>query len=78
MLFRSPADQVAISFDSQATFILPVAGQRGAFIYLADRWRPQNAIDGRYVWQPIEFREGKPFLQWRDRWDLSVFANAKP
>jgi hypothetical protein len=65
--------QRAISFDSQPTFVLPVTGRPGAFIFMADRWRPENAIDGRYLWLPIEFRDGVPVLEWRERWDLSVF-----
>jgi hypothetical protein len=42
--------QIANTFESQPTFVLPVAGREDAFIFLADRWRPNNAIDGRYVW----------------------------
>jgi hypothetical protein len=38
------------------------------------RWNPANAIDGRYVWLPIEFRHGVPMLGWRDQWDLSCFT----
>jgi hypothetical protein len=68
-----PADRTDITFESQGTFVLPVAGKTDAFIFMADRWRPKNAIDGRYVWLPIEFREGKPAIEWRDRWDLGVF-----
>ena len=65
--------QIANTFESQPTFILPVAGKPEAFIYLGDRWRPQDAIDGRYVWLPVEFRFGVPTIAWRAAWDLSVF-----
>ena len=65
-----PKAQTEVSFDSQPTFVLPVAGS-GRFIYMADRWRPDNAIDGRYVWLPVGFRsDGQPFLEWSGRWDL--------
>jgi hypothetical protein len=53
--------------------VLPVPGREDAFIFVADRWCPENAIDGRYVWLPIEFRHGTPTVAWRDQWDLSVF-----
>ena len=53
--------------------LLPVAGKPGCFIFMADRWNPQNAIDGRYVWLPIEFRHGVPTISWHDEWDLSFF-----
>jgi len=63
----------ATTFNSQPTFILPVHGCPGAFIFMADRWNPSNAIDGRYVWLPIEFRHGVPAIAWRDEWDLNCF-----
>ena len=47
--------------------------------FMADRWNPQNAIDGRYVWLPIEFThtpDGYETIQvpWKERWDLSDFS----
>lgn len=65
-----PEAQRKISFDSQPTHVLPVAGQPGRFIFMADRWRPNDAIDGRYVWLPIEWVEGGARLTWRERWGL--------
>ena len=61
------------TFESQSTCVLPVAGKPGAFIFMADRWRPANAIDGRYIWLPIQFKNGQPVIEWQERWDLSVF-----
>lgn len=62
------------TFDSQSTFVLPVQGKKDAFIFMADRWRPENAIDGRYIWLPVQFDENStPFLEWKDEWDLSFF-----
>ena len=38
----------------------------------------QNAIDGRYVWLPIEFtKDEKIILRWYDKWDLTVFDKLK-
>jgi len=68
-----PGDQAANTFNSQSTFILPVQGKRDAFIFMADSWRPENAIDGRYVWLPIEFHRGVPVIAWHDHWDLNFF-----
>nr|WP_319401480.1 glycoside hydrolase family 43 protein [uncultured Carboxylicivirga sp.] len=62
-----------LTFHSQSTFILPVNGQKNAFIYMGDRWNPKNPTDGRYVWLPIEFNDDKPVIRWRNEWDLSVF-----
>ncbi len=66
-------EEISNTFNSQPTFILPVQGKRDAFIFMADRWNPQNAIDGRYVWLPIEFQHGTPVIQWRAEWNLSYF-----
>ena len=62
-----------LTFESQSTFVLPVQGKKNSFIYMGDRWRPENAIDGRYVWLPIKIEDGKPVIRWYDAWDLSVF-----
>ncbi|HEU6448594.1 MAG TPA: glycoside hydrolase family 43 protein [Verrucomicrobiae bacterium] len=70
-------EQTATTFGAQSTFALPVQGKPGAFIFLADRWNPANAIDGRYVWLPIEFRHGVPVISWHDEWDLSFFDRLK-
>ena len=66
--------QITNTFNSQSTFILPVRGRAEAFIFMADRWNPQNAIDGRHVWLPVEFRNGVPVISWHDEWDLNVFG----
>ena len=65
--------QTATTFNSQSTFLLPVQGREDAFIFMGDRWNPQNAIDGRYVWLPIEFHHDAPMFRWYDEWDLTVF-----
>ena len=62
-----------LTFNSQSTFIVPVQNKKDLFIFMADRWRPRNPIDGRYVWLPILFEDGKPVLKWYDKWKLSDF-----
>lgn len=56
------------TFGSQGACVLPVPGKEGSFIFMADRWVPQNIIDSRYVWLPVEFENGMPVLRWRDEW----------
>jgi hypothetical protein len=63
----------AITFNSQSTYILPVAGRPGAFIFMADRWNSDNLEDSRYIWLPISVNGDKIEIKWRDQWDLSVF-----
>ncbi|MEP4534619.1 MAG: glycoside hydrolase family 43 protein [Cyclobacteriaceae bacterium] len=62
-----------LTFDSQSTFIIPFQGKENAYIFMADRWHPSNPIDGRYIWLPLQFVDGKPVLQWYDQWSLDVF-----
>ena len=57
----------------QSTYILAVPGKPNAFIAMFDLWRPENAIDGRYLWLPMRFQDDKPLITWRSEWDLSVF-----
>jgi hypothetical protein len=59
-----------ITFDSQSTYILPVMGKDDFYIFMGDRWRPRNAIDGRYVWLPLEFDGDRPILKWYDEWRI--------
>lgn len=62
-------EKADITYNSQSTYILPVPRKTGQFIFMADRWVPNNAIDGRYIWLPVQFDEkGIPFLEWKDEW----------
>ena len=70
-------DDSATTFHSQSTYVLPVVGKKDAFNYLGDRWTPDNAIDGRYIWLPVNFQDGKIVLKWMDNWDLSYFDKNK-
>ena len=62
-----------ITFQSQSTYILPVAGKTNQFIFLADRWNKTNLEDSRYIWLPMIMKNNKPEIQWQDKWDFSVF-----
>ena len=70
-------EQTANTFNSQSAFILPVQGKPDAFIFMADRWNPENAIDGRYVWLPIEFQHNVPLIRWHGQWDLSFLGDVR-
>jgi hypothetical protein len=66
-----------ITYNSQSTYLLPVAGKKEAFIFMADRWTPKNPIEGGYIWLPLTFEGDQPRLRWADRWDLNVFDLGK-
>ncbi|MDP3914120.1 MAG: glycoside hydrolase family 43 protein [Bacteroidota bacterium] len=59
-----------LTFHSQSTFVLQVQGKKDSYIYMGDRWTPDNPIDGRYVWLPIVFEGDAPKLYWKDMWNL--------
>jgi len=60
-----------LTFHSQSTYILPIQGKKGQFIYMGDRWIPSDAIDGRYIWLPIKFEGDKFTIEWKDSWTLN-------
>lgn len=70
-------ENAELTFAAQSTYVLPVAGKPGAFIFIADQWRPKNAIDGRYVWLPIDIQGDSFTITWRPEWDLSYFDSSR-
>jgi len=66
-------EDAELTFHSQSTCVMPVQGMDDAYIFMADRWKPKNPIDGRYIWLPIKFENEKPVIEWKDEWDLSAF-----
>lgn len=67
-----------LTFGGQSTYILPVAGKKDAFIFMADVWRPKHPSDARYIWLPISFAEDDtPIVKWMDEWTLKVFDQPK-
>ena len=62
--------KAGITFGGQSTFILPVQGKPGKFIFMADIWRPKNAIAGRYLWLPMKWEGDQIILEWKDEWTL--------
>ncbi|WP_036879883.1 glycoside hydrolase family 43 protein [Xylanibacter oryzae] len=59
-----------ITFGGQSTYILRVEGKKNAYIFMADIWRPKHPSDARYIWLPIDFKAGRPVIQWRSEWQL--------
>lgn len=71
-------DKSDITFQSQGTFVLPIAGKPDSFIFLADRWNKNDLSDSRYIWLPINFdAAGKPEIRWLDKWTPQVAQAAK-
>ncbi|HXC34942.1 MAG TPA: glycoside hydrolase family 43 protein [Candidatus Acidoferrales bacterium] len=59
------------TFGSQSMSILPVPGRANDFIFMADRWNPDDLPDSRYVWLPFTMQlDGTFAIPWRDRWSF--------
>ncbi len=63
----------AKTFGGQSTYVLPVHGKKDAYIAMFDQWNPKDAIDGRYLWLPINFTADGFEIPWISEWDLSHF-----
>lgn len=62
-------EKAKTTFDGQSTYILPVS--KNLAIFMADIWRPKTPDDSRYVWLPIDYKDGVPVVEWRDKWSMS-------
>ena len=63
---RGTEQEVKTTFGAQSTFALPLSD--GGLLFMADRWQPKDAIDGRYVWLPITWEGDQPILRWQEHW----------
>jgi hypothetical protein len=70
---RGTEEEKKTTFRSQSTYVLPIEGKKDAFVYVGDRWNADNLGDSRYVFLPVEFENGIPFLRWYDSWNLDFF-----
>jgi hypothetical protein len=62
------------TFNSQSTFVLPVHGKRGAFIFMADRWQKEDLRESSYVWLPITINvNGALSIKWFEEWNLAFY-----
>ena len=62
-----------LTFGGQSTFVLKVPNKKDAYMFMADIWRPKKPSDARYIWLPIQFKDGIPYIEWMDSWTLDFF-----
>ncbi|CAL9246986.1 unnamed protein product [Arabidopsis halleri] len=73
------------TFFAQSTFVIPLPGVPGVYIFMADRWNPADLRDSRYLWlplivggpadRPLEYNFGFPMwsrvsVYWHRQWRL--------
>ena len=68
---RGTEDENKTTFRSQSTFVLQIPGKKNIFIYLGDRWIPENLADSRHIWLPIEWENGSPVIRWHGEFDIN-------
>jgi beta-galactosidase len=60
------------TFDGQSTYILTVDSKKNQYIFMADRWKPKDLKDSRYLWLPISFENGIPRCsEWQNEWKIN-------
>jgi hypothetical protein len=67
-----------ITFGAQSTYVLPVPGRAGEFIFMADRWVPERMEASDYLWLPITFRRTVPFFPPRPFITLETTSGIAP
>ena len=68
---RGTDEENKITFGSQSTFILPLNPKKNIFVYMGDRWTPQNLADSRHIWLPVGWEDGEPVIRWHKELDIS-------
>jgi hypothetical protein len=71
--FRSLADPEANNYNSQSTMLLKVVGSKATtVIFMGDIWHPRELWDSRYLWMPLEIKNGSMHLPAPQPWTLNV------
>ncbi|EPS73589.1 hypothetical protein M569_01166 [Genlisea aurea] len=68
----------ATTFYAQGTFVMPLHGLADWFVFMADRWDPNDLGGSRYVWLPLRVGGGSAVTMsskrvsvfWHGRWRL--------
>jgi hypothetical protein len=61
------------TFNSQTTFVLPVAGSEATtFMFMGDRWLPDSLGTSPYIWLPLAVQGTTVSLAWHDRWFIDT------
>lgn len=63
----------ALTFGGQSNFVIEVAGKKDAFVAMFDINKPEHPYESGYIWLPIEFRENKMSIPWKDNWTPEDF-----
>jgi len=48
-----------MTYHSQSSFVLPLQGQKGDFLFMADRWNKTDLERSDYLWLPLYLEKGR-------------------
>ncbi|MFB7894292.1 family 43 glycosylhydrolase [Microbacterium sp. NPDC056044] len=65
--WRTIAPPGTNTFESQVSVVAPVGD---AFVYIGDRWAPDDLAESAAVWLPLRIEDGQVRLEWRDAWSI--------
>lgn len=54
------------TFESQCNLVMPLPD--GQFLYIGDRWNPDDLGNSPTLWLPIRIGGGEAMLEWHDEW----------
>ncbi|MBD3942611.1 family 43 glycosylhydrolase [Microbacterium sp. NEAU-LLC] len=55
------------TFESQVSVVAPVGN---GYVYIGDRWDPEDLSESPAVWLPLRIEDGRVVLEWRDAWSI--------
>lgn len=72
--WRPFAPEGSRTFESQCDVIVPLGGvdqwHAERFLYIGDRWNPDDLGNSELVTLPIEIGDGQARLTWHDEWEI--------
>lgn len=67
-------DEDKTTFYSQSNYVLPINAEKGHYIYIGDRWKPEELAKSTYVWLPLTIdAKGVIEITWEDEWTLETY-----
>ena len=67
--FKDIAPPATKTYGAQSTMMVKVMGtKKTTVIFMADKWKPNEQWDSRYLWMPLEIGQGKLWLPKPTKW----------
>ena len=61
------------TYGSQSTMFIKVSGTKDTtVIFMADRWKPNELWDSRYIWMPVQIGDGKLWVPEPKPWTINI------